>query len=168
MPSWVFDAGVDTGRARLADPEVRARLKRELETGSPGWSNLVESSGGWENIVVVNTRAGEVYGKEGYVAAGCGMGYEATMYLLERGVRYVQLWHGKGQPWDNHDKIEQNHRKLAGEIDWDAIEDRTREFITGNHDQTFEGLGMVVHEKKGGADRVPFHQTVVLQTQLLS
>ncbi len=37
--------------------------------------------------------------------------------LLERGVRYVQLWHGAGQPWDNHTQIEQNHRKLAGEID---------------------------------------------------
>ncbi len=37
--------------------------------------------------------------------------------LLERGVRYVQLWHGAGQPWDNHDKIEENHRKLAGELD---------------------------------------------------
>lgn len=37
--------------------------------------------------------------------------------LLERGVRYVQLWHGSGQPWDNHGQIEQNHRRLAGEID---------------------------------------------------
>ncbi len=37
--------------------------------------------------------------------------------LLERGVRYVQLWHGAGQPWDNHEKIEENHRRLAGEID---------------------------------------------------
>ena len=37
--------------------------------------------------------------------------------LLERGVRYVQLWHGAGQPWDNHDKIEENHRRLAREID---------------------------------------------------
>ena len=37
--------------------------------------------------------------------------------LLERGVRFVQLWHGAGQPWDNHDNIEANHRKLAGEID---------------------------------------------------
>lgn len=37
--------------------------------------------------------------------------------LLERGVRYVQLWHGAGQPWDNHAQIEANHRKLAGEID---------------------------------------------------
>ena len=35
--------------------------------------------------------------------------------LVERGVRFVQLWHGGGQPWDNHDQIEKNHRKLAGE-----------------------------------------------------
>jgi hypothetical protein len=37
--------------------------------------------------------------------------------LLERGVRYVQLWHGAGQPWDNHDRIEENHRRLAGQLD---------------------------------------------------
>lgn len=37
--------------------------------------------------------------------------------LLERGVRMVQLWHGESQPWDNHDNIEQNHRKLAAQID---------------------------------------------------
>ena len=37
--------------------------------------------------------------------------------LLERGVRMVQLWHGAGQPWDNHADIESNHRKLGGEID---------------------------------------------------
>ncbi|HMC12626.1 MAG TPA: DUF1501 domain-containing protein [Pirellulaceae bacterium] len=37
--------------------------------------------------------------------------------LVERGVRFVQVWHGKGQPWDNHDDIEVNHRKLAGQCD---------------------------------------------------
>jgi hypothetical protein len=37
--------------------------------------------------------------------------------LVERGVRYVQLWHGAGQPWDNHNDLEVNHRKLAAEID---------------------------------------------------
>ena len=37
--------------------------------------------------------------------------------LLERGVRYVQLWHGAGQPWDNHDKIKENHSKLASQLD---------------------------------------------------
>ncbi|MDX1963788.1 MAG: DUF1501 domain-containing protein [Pirellulales bacterium] len=37
--------------------------------------------------------------------------------LIERGVRFVQVWHGEGQPWDNHDDIEVNHRRLAGEVD---------------------------------------------------
>jgi arylsulfatase A-like enzyme len=37
--------------------------------------------------------------------------------LLERGVRFVQVWHGSGQPWDNHDDIEVNHRRLAKECD---------------------------------------------------
>jgi hypothetical protein len=37
--------------------------------------------------------------------------------LLERGVRFVQVWHGSGQPWDNHDDIEVNHRNLAKDCD---------------------------------------------------
>jgi hypothetical protein len=37
--------------------------------------------------------------------------------LLEKGVRFVQVWHGDGQPWDSHDEIEKNHRRLAGECD---------------------------------------------------
>jgi hypothetical protein len=37
--------------------------------------------------------------------------------LLERGVRFVQVWHGAGQPWDNHDDIESGHRNLARECD---------------------------------------------------
>src|SRR5262249_33231018 len=37
--------------------------------------------------------------------------------LLEKGVRFVQVWHGQGQPWDSHDDIEVNHRRLAKECD---------------------------------------------------
>jgi hypothetical protein len=37
--------------------------------------------------------------------------------LLERGVRFVQVWTGQGQPWDNHDDLEVNHRRLAKETD---------------------------------------------------
>ena len=47
-------AGRHEGGTRLAasrgsrDPDVRARLKRELATGSPGWWNIVEAAGGWD------------------------------------------------------------------------------------------------------------------------
>ncbi|MCB1079013.1 MAG: DUF1501 domain-containing protein, partial [Verrucomicrobiae bacterium] len=37
--------------------------------------------------------------------------------MVERGVRFVQVWHGAGQPWDSHAEIEKNHRKLAHECD---------------------------------------------------
>jgi len=37
--------------------------------------------------------------------------------LIERGVRYVQAWHGNSQPWDNHDDIEKGHRFLAKQCD---------------------------------------------------
>ncbi|MBM3846273.1 MAG: DUF1501 domain-containing protein, partial [Verrucomicrobia bacterium] len=37
--------------------------------------------------------------------------------LVERGVRFVQVWHGAGQPWDNHDDIESGHRTLARQTD---------------------------------------------------
>ncbi|MFP6598298.1 MAG: DUF1501 domain-containing protein, partial [Candidatus Hydrogenedentota bacterium] len=40
-----------------------------------------------------------------------------TRRLLERGVRFIQVWHGEGQPWDNHDDLEENHRKLAKQCD---------------------------------------------------
>jgi hypothetical protein len=40
-----------------------------------------------------------------------------TRRLLERGVRFLQVWSGAGQPWDNHDGIANMHRQLAR--DWD-------------------------------------------------
>jgi hypothetical protein len=40
-----------------------------------------------------------------------------TRRLLERGVRFIQVWSGAGQPWDNHDSIEKMHRQLAAA--WD-------------------------------------------------
>ena len=49
------------------------------------------------DIVVVNTRAGLAYGADDYLSAGCGMGLEATLYLLERGVRLTGT---DGWSWD--------------------------------------------------------------------
>src|SRR5262245_23887175 len=37
--------------------------------------------------------------------------------LIERGVRFVQVWHGEGQPWDSHDDLEVNHRRIAKQCD---------------------------------------------------
>jgi hypothetical protein len=40
-----------------------------------------------------------------------------TRRLLERGVRFIQVWSGASQPWDDHENIAAHHRQLAAE--WD-------------------------------------------------
>jgi hypothetical protein len=54
----------------------------------------------------------ELYG-EGNFARGCLI----ARRLAERGVRFIQLYHGAGQPWDSHDDIAIQHRDLAREAD---------------------------------------------------
>jgi hypothetical protein len=51
-----------------------------------------------------------------------GPGKQAEQFLiarrlLERGVRFVQLWTGLGIPWDDHADLPTHHRKLAGDCD---------------------------------------------------
>lgn len=40
-----------------------------------------------------------------------------TRRLLERGVRFIQVWHALGQEWDHHENIEKGLRNLCGQ--WD-------------------------------------------------
>jgi kynurenine formamidase len=49
------------------------------------------------DIVLVNTRAGKRYGEPDYLDSGCGMGRDATVWLLERGVRITGT---DGWSWD--------------------------------------------------------------------
>jgi len=69
IPSWAAEGGRDSLRARIARPEVRDRLKREIETGSEGWWNIIEASGGWDGIVLVNARNEENAHFEGMTIA---------------------------------------------------------------------------------------------------
>ncbi len=57
-----------------------------------------------------------------YIRDMYGPGVQARQILIarrlvERGVRFVQLWHGEGQPWDSHDDLEVQHRNLASQCD---------------------------------------------------
>ena len=88
---WCLQPGVKLDFRHFADgyvataADVEAELKRIGHTLSP------------LEIVVVNTSAGVKYGRQDYVASGCGMGSEATIYLLERGVRLTGI---DGWSWD--------------------------------------------------------------------
>ena len=78
---WCFQPGVKLDFRHFADGYVVTAADVEAELARIG--HVLAPL----DIVVINTRAGSRYGHNDYVSAGCGMGYEATMYLLERGVR---------------------------------------------------------------------------------
>jgi N-acyl-D-aspartate/D-glutamate deacylase len=56
IPTWAQEGGRGELIKRLKDPEIRARLKKEIVSGVPGWSNLVEAAGGWDRVVLANAR----------------------------------------------------------------------------------------------------------------
>jgi kynurenine formamidase len=78
---WCFQPGVKLDFRHFGDGYVVTAADVEAELARIG--HVLRPL----EIVVINTRAGARYGQPDYVASGCGMGYEATMYLLERGVR---------------------------------------------------------------------------------
>lgn len=66
------------------------------------------------DIVLVNTRAGALYGTDQFWDSNCGIGREATLYLLERGVRVVgtDAW-GWDAPFSHMQKV----FKETGKVD---------------------------------------------------
>jgi len=78
---WCFRPGVKLDFRHfpsgyvVTGADVEAELKRIGHTLAP------------LEIVLVNTAAGTAVGNPDFVNIGCGMGYEATMYLTSRGIR---------------------------------------------------------------------------------
>ena len=56
IPAWAFEGGIEKLKERLRDPAIRARLKQEQISGSPGWWNIIEAAGGWDGIVLVDAQ----------------------------------------------------------------------------------------------------------------
>jgi kynurenine formamidase len=132
---WCMGPGVKLDFRALPDGhvvtagEVEAELARIGHDLQPG------------DIVLVNTRAGDRYGQDDYVSAGCGMGREATLWLTERGMRVcgTDAW-----SWD---------APLAGQME------KVR--VTGDWSLFWEGHKagaetIYCHmEKLGNLDRLP-------------
>ena len=104
IPSWAFEGGGDSLRARLANPATRTRLKNEQKTGSPGWWNIVEAAGGWDGIVLVNARNPEnaKYERKPLSEIARLMNKEpadAAMDLVLQGSgRVMAIYHMMGEP----------------------------------------------------------------------
>jgi kynurenine formamidase len=78
---WCFQPGVKLDFRHFPDGYVASAADVEAELTRIG--HKLQPL----DIVIVNTRAGSRYGEADYLAAGCGMGREATLYLTSRGVR---------------------------------------------------------------------------------
>lgn len=94
-------------RTRTEEPELEARIQAfEL-----AYRMQIEA-----------TDAFDISQEPKHIHEAYGVGLHGRQLLLarrliERGVRVVQLFHGDVQPWDSHNNIAEEHKKLAGECD---------------------------------------------------
>ncbi|MDA8869886.1 cyclase family protein [Rhizobiaceae bacterium] len=134
---WCLNPGVKLDFRHMADgyvataADVEAELKRIGHAIAP------------LDIVVVNTSAGARYGELDYINRGCGVGREATLWLLERGVRVTgtDAW-----SWDAPFSL------TAGR--WAETQDPS--IIWEGHRASME-IGYCHMEKLANLDQLPGH-----------
>ncbi|TWU10759.1 DUF1501 domain-containing protein [Allorhodopirellula heiligendammensis] len=92
---------------RVGDP----RLESRIESFELAYRMQSEASEAFD-VSRESKQTLEMYGK-GEFARGALI----ARRLVERDVRFVQLYTGAGQPWDSHDDIHIAHRNVAGKVD---------------------------------------------------
>src|SRR4051812_16320064 len=113
------------GAAQRKRLDLLAELNRMHQAGRPSDPQLEARIQSFELAYRMQSEATEAFdtSKEPkHVLDAYGPGEQARSLLLarrlvERGVRFVQVSHGPVQPWDSHDDLEINHRRLAGQVD---------------------------------------------------
>jgi uncharacterized protein (DUF1501 family) len=89
--------------ARIASYELAYRMQAE----APEAVELAKESDATKQL----------YGIDNKETADFGRMCLLSRRLVERGVRFVQLYSGAGSKWDAHQKIEENHSKLCRAVD---------------------------------------------------
>ena len=89
--------------ARIASYELAFRMQAE----APEAVDLTRETAATQAL----------YGLDESDTAGFGKLCLLSRRLVERGVRFVQLYHGAGSKWDAHSGIEGNHAKLCRSMD---------------------------------------------------
>jgi hypothetical protein len=89
--------------ARIASYELAFRMQAE----APEAVELANESEATKQLYGIDQRESAQFGKM------CLL----SRRLVERGVRFVQLYHGSGSKWDAHDNIEKNHSELCRQMD---------------------------------------------------
>jgi hypothetical protein len=94
-------------KARGADSQLDARIQ-SLETAFRMQTEAAEAFDFSRESAATRAEYGE-----GKFADACLL----ARRLAERGVRFTQIYYGNGQPWDTHNKHQEQVRKLAKDID---------------------------------------------------
>jgi len=89
--------------ARIATYELAFRMQAE----APDAVDMSRESDGTRELYGIDERETAQFGKMCLLARR----------LVERGVRFIQLYHGAGSKWDAHEKIERNHAEMCRQMD---------------------------------------------------
>lgn len=99
----------------LAERQKDTQLEARIQSFELAYRMQMEASDAFDIMKepdAVRQMYGVKPGPEGSFARQCLI----ARRLLERGVRFLQLWTGDGQPWDNHDEV-LDHKPLAAKVD---------------------------------------------------
>lgn len=99
----------------LAERQKDTQLEARIQSFELAYRMQMEASDAFDIMKepeAVRQMYGVKPGPEGSFARQCLI----ARRLLERGVRFLQLWTGDGQPWDNHDDV-LDHKPLAAKVD---------------------------------------------------
>lgn len=107
----------------------------------------------------------QLYGIDNKQTADFGRICLLARRLVERGVRFVQLYHGAGSQWDAHAGIEKNHSRLCGAMDQPVaglLKDLKRRGLLGETLVVWGGeFGRTPMSEKGdGRDHNPYGFTM--------
>jgi hypothetical protein len=113
------------GPAQRKQLDLLAKLNAAHQAERPNDPQLEARIQSFELAYRMQSEASEAFDttrEPKHVLDAYGPGDQARSILLarrlvERGVRFVQVSHGPVQPWDSHDDLEVNHRRLAGQVD---------------------------------------------------
>jgi hypothetical protein len=129
FPNLAPPSHVTAAQQRLALDYLQARNRRH-EAGRDENSELNARIRSYELAFQMQAHAPEavdlasetaetkaLYGLEDKATAAFGRNCLLARRLVERGVRFVQCYHGAGSKWDAHKGIESNHATMCREMD---------------------------------------------------
>lgn len=98
------------GRESNTDLDARIRsyeMAFKMQAEAPEAIDLESEPQHIKDLYGLGDKETETYGRQCLMARR----------LVERGVRFIQLYHGAGSKWDSHSKMETNHSRLCNNVD---------------------------------------------------